>query len=776
MPKIILFLISTACASLWSFYLIHIHNNALLEQLDPGVLCGPEGGCSNVLASEWSSFLGIAVSAPAVPLYLVLFGLGIQTMRQKYPLERLSQIATLTSSIGFIFGMWLLYHMLFSVKELCAYCIIMDILNLSVLISGAFLHPDNPWKSFSIATVQRLFSLKSEAVLIPSILIGTVAITILFPEPEQDVEAATSAALKAIQTEDQNKGAEPVKKTTPKKASKATSSTQKTRRVVLNETGAEIPIDASVPTKGPATAPVTIILFEDFQCPFCSKLAGNIEELLKQRPQDVRVAWYHFPMNKSCNKTGLKKDMHPKACAAAYASICAHEQGQFWEMHDVLFQNSAKLENKDILRYAQKLGIDIQRFKKCMTADSTRSKVEQDAQIGSQNGVTGTPNFFVNGRKLGGAQPIEALVAVVDALKEKSEGQILLDVEVRDEIIETLPETTPTEIELEGPYGNFFIDAFEASVVDGKAQSKAGAEPSQNITWYEAQEACEAAGKRLCTEEEWLTACTGTIAIDKNNDGVFTDNMEGRKYPYGNWQQTSYCASSRKPGGSEPVITGNHPKCTTPEGVFDLEGLTKEWVGVHPWNAGMKGGSMYSGPSARCGYFKYQQSPFDKENTTGFRCCKGPLPSIDTEKHKGGRVGDSLLNWSLPTLDNNSISSEDFKGQPVIQTFWATWCGPCRKELPVLAELYKKYQSEGLQVVAINVDKDPRKVKAFLKQNPLPFPVVLDTNSALQDQFDAPSVPATYWIQKDGVISRKTVGYDERKKNLFNQYVEQLLK
>ena len=84
-----------------------------------------------------------------------------------------------------------------------------------------------------------------------------------------------------------------------------------------------------------------------------SDLAGNIEELLKQRPNDVRVAWYHFPMHTSCNSTGLKKDMHPRACAAAKASICAHEQGSFWSMHDTLFQNSAKLENKDLLRYAK---------------------------------------------------------------------------------------------------------------------------------------------------------------------------------------------------------------------------------------------------------------------------------------------------------------------------------------------------------------------------------------------------------------------------------------
>ena len=110
------------------------------------------------------------------------------------------------------------------------------------------------------------------------------------------------------------------------------------------------------------------------------------------------------------------------------------------------------------------------------------------------------------------------------------------------------------------------------------------------------------------------------------------------------------------------------------------------------------------------------------------------------------------------------------------QTFWATWCGPCRKELPVLAELYEKYKDQGLIVVGINVDTDPRKVKAFLKQIPLPFDVVLDTDSAIHKQFDATSVPATYWINTKGQIERKTVGYDERKKKELDKYVQSLLK
>ena len=117
--------------------------------------------------------------------------------------------------------------------------------------------------------------------------------------------------------------------------------------------------------------------------------------------------------------------------------------------------------------------------------------------------------------------------------------------------------------------------------------------------------------------------------------------MKGRKHPYGSeWQQSSYCASHRRPGDKKSILTGNHPKCVTPEGVYDLEGLSKEWVGAYPHKAGTKGGSMYSGPSARCGYFKANAAPTAVEETTGFRCCKGDLPADPTaDQYKGGKVG-----------------------------------------------------------------------------------------------------------------------------------------
>jgi len=402
--------------------------------------------------------------------------------------------------------------------------------------------------------------------------------------------------------------------------------------------------------------------------------------------------------------------------------------------------------------------------------------VESDALVGSERGVTGTPNFFVNGRKLAGAQPIEALIAVVDTLKVPSEeGRVLLDVEVHDEFI-GLVEGVPTEVTLKGPHGKFTMDAFEASIENGKAVSRPGAVTTQNLTWYEASDACKAAGKRLCTEEEWLSACTGRIAKDRDGDGVFSDDISGNRHPYGTWPQASYCAAYRKRDDTSPLITGNHPKCVTPQGVYDLEGLTKEWVGVQAHKAGAKGGSFASRESARCGYFKDNMVPSQGEETTGFRCCKGELPpALTADIHPGGKVGDKVMDWSLPKEGGGTLSAKDLAGKPVIMTFWATWCGPCRKELPALAALFEQYKAQGLQVVGVNVDENPMKLKKYLRENPLPFPVVLDPDSKLKNQFDAESVPATYWIQRDGTIRQKTVGYDEKKKKKLEESAANLL-
>ena len=771
-------------SAVWAVYLVKLHNDAVAATLQPGLLCGEDGGCGDVLASAWSVLPGgIPVSAPAVPMYLVIAALAGMALAGRLEAKRAASLGALGGLGGLAFGGWLLYQMLASVGSVCNYCLVMDGLNLGVLAAALLAHPDGPGAALAgiPEAVGQMFRPAPEAALLPALVAGTLAVHLALPAPEGPSEADIAAAVEAATA---SVAAEPPAATSAGKAKAkaapagAAAETGEQKRVVLQAAAADFDL-AGIPVKGPASAPVSVVLFEDFQCPYCRKLAGNLTALQASRPDQVKIAWYNFPMHTACN-ADAPKDMHPRACAAAAAGVCAQEQGKFWEMHDMLFFNSAKLSDRELRSYAGELGLDVRAFDACMRKPETEARVRADAAVGKAAGVSGTPTFFINGRRLSGAQPVEVLEAVVDTVLAADKGEderVILDVALRGEVTGELPADTPTEIRLDGPYGKFTIDAFEAHVVDGVAMSRPGAEATRGLSWYDAQEACEAAGKRLCTEEEWLTACTGALPEDEDGDGVYSDDrIQGRRQPYGAYLQPTWCASARAKDDPRPLTTGTHPRCATPEGVFDMEGNLKEWIGLSPDRAGLKGGSYYSRDSARCGYLRDDQPPDSGDGSIGFRCCRGSEPATaDTERYPGGKVGDQLRDWTLPRIDGGELSRADLEGRAIVMTFWATWCGPCKAELPILAELHERYKDQGLVVVGVNIDKDVRKARAYTQRSPLPFPVVLDTDSALMEQFDAQSLPTAFWITHDGRIRQKTTGFSEEHADDLERYVAELL-
>jgi protein-disulfide isomerase len=157
------------------------------------------------------------------------------------------------------------------------------------------------------------------------------------------------------------------------------------------------------PAKGPAGAPVEIIEFADFQCPFCLAAAPTVKKVLETYGDRIRFVYRNFPLQS-----------HPNARPAAEAAQCANEQGQFWAYHDRLFADPGKLADAELKKTAADLGLDAARFNKCVDDHKYQSVVDADAQAGSEAGVSGTPAFFVNGRLLSGAQPFDAFKRVID--------------------------------------------------------------------------------------------------------------------------------------------------------------------------------------------------------------------------------------------------------------------------------------------------------------------------------------------------------------------------
>lgn len=159
--------------------------------------------------------------------------------------------------------------------------------------------------------------------------------------------------------------------------------------------------------KGDSDAPVTIVEFSDFQCPFCSRFytgaLGDIEKNYIETGK-VKLVYRDFPLS-----------IHPDAQKAAEAAECAKDQGKFWEMHDELFENQASLSVASLKQYASKIGLDEDDFSECLDSGEKASEVQADFSDGTANGVSGTPTFFVNGQKLVGAQPYSEFEAAIEA-------------------------------------------------------------------------------------------------------------------------------------------------------------------------------------------------------------------------------------------------------------------------------------------------------------------------------------------------------------------------
>ncbi len=165
----------------------------------------------------------------------------------------------------------------------------------------------------------------------------------------------------------------------------------------------DVSIDGA-PVRGPANASVTLVEFSDFHCPFCKQVLPTLTQLLARYPGKVRLVFRDFPID----------SLHPQARRAAEAARCAQDQGRFWEYHDLLFAEAPKATPEELKRYAEKVGLDLAKFEPCLTGGTHRAAVQRDLDEGSRLGITGTPAFFINGRPLDGAQPLEAFVRVIE--------------------------------------------------------------------------------------------------------------------------------------------------------------------------------------------------------------------------------------------------------------------------------------------------------------------------------------------------------------------------
>ena len=169
---------------------------------------------------------------------------------------------------------------------------------------------------------------------------------------------------------------------------------------------------ADGPVRGAAAAPVTIVEWSDFECPYCKSVLPTLERVLEEYPEQVRLVFRHFPLHA----------IHPNAQAAAEAGVCAQDLGAFWELHDLMFDEQDTLTLDDLKDKAERAGLDVEAFAACLEQEGIADRVHADRRAGIEVGVNGTPALYVNGRPLAGAVAYEQLAEVVEDELERAGG------------------------------------------------------------------------------------------------------------------------------------------------------------------------------------------------------------------------------------------------------------------------------------------------------------------------------------------------------------------
>jgi protein-disulfide isomerase len=191
------------------------------------------------------------------------------------------------------------------------------------------------------------------------------------------------------------------------------------------------------PMRGAKEALVTLVVYSDYQCPFCKRVEPTMDQILEKYGDSVRQVWKNNPLA-----------FHKNARISAQATCAAGAQGKFWELHKVLFDNNQKLEKEDLLGYAKTLGLDMAKFEADFAGEACAKAIDDDVKLASEVGARGTPNIYINGRQLRGALPFEQIEPIIQ--EEMTKAKALVEkgtalASVYDEIVKAGKVFTPLD-------------------------------------------------------------------------------------------------------------------------------------------------------------------------------------------------------------------------------------------------------------------------------------------------------------------------------------------
>ncbi len=332
--------------------------------------------CDRVAASPFAEvFGGFPISSFAVGWFLTVFILSLIAYNPFWRRETV-RACFLISGIGILISIPYFLIMKFQLQTYCLLCLVLDALSLASCMvafalkpEGIKKHPLNPtqWKTMG-------------GILASSLFLSVLGLTSL-----------KGASIQAPDlTELVNS--------------------------VLNSPTLSMQSEAGLPSIGPYEAPITVVEFSDFQCPYCKIGALALNSTMNRYPNKIRVIFRNFPLDHSCNSLS-PQTVHPQACQAAKAALCAHEAGKFDLAYQELFENQTLLfSTGGLFKILQDAHLTENAAPKCLESSLTQASIDRDIEEAKRLGVTSTPTFFINGHKMEGAYPTSAWTILMDRL------------------------------------------------------------------------------------------------------------------------------------------------------------------------------------------------------------------------------------------------------------------------------------------------------------------------------------------------------------------------
>lgn len=336
--------------------------------------------CDVVSASSYASIFGFPNAGFGLIFFVLQAIFGLWAGCQREPERGAGTIGFFMALCGLIPAGYLLYIMLSVLQTICLTCLGTDVAMLLVLIG---------WGASGAVSVGMIRQRKQW--FRPLVIVVVVAV----------VGGLFLGNLQASIFKNR-------RKPTPAMIQEALGAFQKQTPVAV-----QVALEGR-PVWGNPDAKVQIVEFSDFQCPFCQLAAFQVRPYLAEFRRDIALTFLQYPLSNECNDQ-VEHAMHPVACLAARAALCAQDAGNFWEYHDDIFRNQKKISKKLLLRLAKQHGFDQAVFTACLDDPKIDARVRSDTALGKQFNISGTPAIFVNGRPLGGWRSPEFLRAVIQA-------------------------------------------------------------------------------------------------------------------------------------------------------------------------------------------------------------------------------------------------------------------------------------------------------------------------------------------------------------------------